>query len=109
MQHDHYAGCVKKRAAYLFRTKVECWNSCHVPWAIIRLLSTDFTPCIICMASTLSDSDVPLTEKGEGEARAAGQALRRERFEFDIAFSSLLKRCGRDERVEASHNDERTQ
>ncbi|CAM9524791.1 unnamed protein product, partial [Discosporangium mesarthrocarpum] len=37
-------------------------------------------------------TDVPLTGKGEEEARAAGQALRRAGFEFDTVFTSLLKR-----------------
>ncbi|CAM9372861.1 unnamed protein product [Scytosiphon promiscuus] len=37
-------------------------------------------------------TDVPLTEKGEDEALRAGRALRREGFEFDIVFSSMLKR-----------------
>lgn len=37
-------------------------------------------------------TDVPLTERGESEARAAGQALRRGGFEFDVVYASMLKR-----------------
>ena len=37
--------------------------------------------------------DVPLSPLGVEEARRAGQLLRAEKFEFDIAFSSLLKRA----------------
>lgn len=37
-------------------------------------------------------ADVPLTEKGEHEALKAGRALRREGFEFDVVFASMLKR-----------------
>lgn len=37
-------------------------------------------------------ADVPLTAKGEDEARAAGRALQRDGFEFDMVFCSLLKR-----------------
>lgn len=37
-------------------------------------------------------ADVPLTEKGEEEALNAGRALRREGFEFDVVFASMLKR-----------------
>ena len=37
-------------------------------------------------------SDVPLTPKGESEATRAGQALKAAGFEFDIAYSSMLKR-----------------
>ena len=37
-------------------------------------------------------SDVPLTAKGEAEATRAGQALKQAGFEFDLAYSSLLKR-----------------
>jgi len=38
-------------------------------------------------------TDVDLTEKGRGEARAAGQLLKAEGFDFDIAYSSVLKRA----------------
>jgi 2,3-bisphosphoglycerate-dependent phosphoglycerate mutase len=38
-------------------------------------------------------TDVDLSEKGVEEARAAGRLLAREGFEFDVAFTSLLKRA----------------
>ncbi|MBI1884268.1 MAG: 2,3-diphosphoglycerate-dependent phosphoglycerate mutase [Chlamydiae bacterium] len=38
-------------------------------------------------------TDVDLSEKGVGEARRAGQLLKKEGFVFDIAFTSLLKRA----------------
>ncbi len=38
-------------------------------------------------------SDVPLTEQGITEAKAAGQLLKEAGFTFDVAFSSLLKRA----------------
>jgi len=37
--------------------------------------------------------DVPLSEKGEEEARSAGKLLKKEGFSFDIAFTSVLKRA----------------
>ena len=37
--------------------------------------------------------DVDLTDKGVEEARAAGRLLAREGFDFDLAFTSLLKRA----------------
>lgn len=37
--------------------------------------------------------DVPLSEKGVGEAREAGRRLREAGFVFDTAFTSLLKRA----------------
>ncbi|CAM9835736.1 unnamed protein product [Choristocarpus tenellus] len=37
-------------------------------------------------------TDVPLTEEGEEEAREAGRSLRKGKFEFDVVFTSLLKR-----------------
>ena len=37
--------------------------------------------------------DVDLTEKGVTEARQAGKILRDQKFTFDIAFTSLLKRA----------------
>lgn len=37
--------------------------------------------------------DVPLSEKGTEEARSAGQLLRAEGFQFDVAFTSVLKRA----------------
>jgi len=38
-------------------------------------------------------TDVPLSEKGVKEARTAGQILRDEGFEFDCAYTSVLKRA----------------
>ncbi|HBH25203.1 MAG TPA: 2,3-diphosphoglycerate-dependent phosphoglycerate mutase [Cytophagales bacterium] len=38
-------------------------------------------------------ADVDLTDKGREEARAAGQLLKEEGFEFDKAYSSVLKRA----------------
>ena len=38
-------------------------------------------------------TDVDLTEKGREEARAAGQLLKKEGFQFDIVFTSLLTRA----------------
>jgi len=38
-------------------------------------------------------TDVGLTEHGMAEARAAGQLLKREGFDFDIAFTSVLRRA----------------
>ena len=37
--------------------------------------------------------DVDLTDKGVEEARAAGRLLRREGFDFDFTFTSVLKRA----------------
>ncbi len=37
--------------------------------------------------------DVDLTDRGVEEARAAGRLLAREGFDFDLAFTSLLKRA----------------
>ena len=38
-------------------------------------------------------TDVPLSERGEEEARAAGRIMREEGLEFDIAHTSLLRRA----------------
>ena len=38
-------------------------------------------------------TDVGLTEKGLGEAKAAGQLLKREGYEFDVAYTSVLQRA----------------
>jgi 2,3-bisphosphoglycerate-dependent phosphoglycerate mutase len=38
-------------------------------------------------------TDVDLTPKGVGEARAAGETLRQAGFAFDCAFTSVLKRA----------------
>jgi hypothetical protein len=37
--------------------------------------------------------DVDLSEKGKEEAKKAGQALKKEGYTFDVAFSSVLKRA----------------
>lgn len=37
--------------------------------------------------------DVPLSEKGVEEARAAGKLLKEEGYEFDLVYTSLLKRA----------------
>ncbi len=38
-------------------------------------------------------TDVDLSEKGMGEAKDAGKALKKEGYEFDVAFTSVLKRA----------------
>ena len=38
-------------------------------------------------------TDVPLSEKGLREARDAGKLLNNDRFDFDVAFTSVLKRA----------------
>ena len=38
-------------------------------------------------------TDVPLSEKGVEEARAAGRLLKKEGYAFDLAYTSLLKRA----------------
>lgn len=38
-------------------------------------------------------TDVDLSEKGLGEAKAAGQVLKKEGYVFDIAYTSVLKRA----------------
>ncbi|ODS59055.1 MAG: phosphoglyceromutase [Acidobacteria bacterium SCN 69-37] len=38
-------------------------------------------------------TDVDLSEKGLGEAKAAGELLRQEGYVFDVAFTSVLKRA----------------
>lgn len=38
-------------------------------------------------------TDVGLTEKGTKEAKAAGEILKKEGFEFDVAYTSVLKRA----------------
>jgi len=40
-------------------------------------------------------TDVDLSEAGVGEARAAGRLLRAEGFDFDLAYTSVLKRAVR--------------
>lgn len=37
--------------------------------------------------------DVDLTDQGRAEAREAGRLLKAEGFEFDLAFTSVLKRA----------------
>ncbi|HEX7374042.1 MAG TPA: 2,3-bisphosphoglycerate-dependent phosphoglycerate mutase, partial [Steroidobacteraceae bacterium] len=36
-------------------------------------------------------TDVDLTEKGRGEAREAGKLLREGGYDFDVAYTSVLK------------------
>ena len=38
-------------------------------------------------------TDVDLSEKGRAEAQAAGRLMAAERFEFDVAYTSLLRRA----------------
>jgi 2,3-bisphosphoglycerate-dependent phosphoglycerate mutase len=38
-------------------------------------------------------TDVDLSERGLGEAKAAGALLKAEKYEFDVAFTSVLKRA----------------
>jgi 2,3-bisphosphoglycerate-dependent phosphoglycerate mutase len=38
-------------------------------------------------------TDVDLSDKGRGEAKAAGQLLKNEGYTFDVAFTSVLKRA----------------
>src|SRR5210317_1708033 len=38
-------------------------------------------------------TDVPLTDTGIAQAKAAGHLLREEGFDFDIAYTSVLKRA----------------
>ena len=38
-------------------------------------------------------TDVPLSDKGIEEARSAGRLLKAEGFNFDLAFTSVLKRA----------------
>ena len=40
-------------------------------------------------------TDVDLTKKGEAEARESGQLLKEEKFQFDVAHTSVLKRANR--------------
>jgi 2,3-bisphosphoglycerate-dependent phosphoglycerate mutase len=40
-------------------------------------------------------TDVGLTEKGQNEARAAGQLLKAQGYDVDLAFTSLLKRANK--------------
>ena len=38
-------------------------------------------------------TDVDLSDRGRDEAREAGRLLKAERFEFDVAYTSVLKRA----------------
>ena len=38
-------------------------------------------------------TDVPLSDKGEEEARSAGRIMKEEGFAFDVAHTSLLRRA----------------
>ena len=39
-------------------------------------------------------ADVDLSDEGEREARGAARLLREQGFAFDIAYTSVLRRCG---------------
>lgn len=51
-------------------------------------------------------TDVDLTEQGVGEARNAGKLLKAEGFQFDIAFTSVLKRANKTLNVVLEELDE---
>ena len=38
-------------------------------------------------------TDVGLTDKGKAEAKSSGQLLKEEGFEFDLVYTSVLKRA----------------
>ena len=39
--------------------------------------------------------DVDLSDKGRAEARDAGRLMAAEKYEFDVAYTSVLKQIGR--------------
>jgi 2,3-bisphosphoglycerate-dependent phosphoglycerate mutase len=51
-------------------------------------------------------TDVDLSETGREEARQAGQLMAAEKFEFDVAFTSVLKRAIRTEWIALSEMDQ---
>jgi 2,3-bisphosphoglycerate-dependent phosphoglycerate mutase len=51
-------------------------------------------------------TDVDLSEKGTAEAREAGRLMAAEKFEFDLAFTSVLKRAIRTEWIALSEMDQ---
>jgi 2,3-bisphosphoglycerate-dependent phosphoglycerate mutase len=51
-------------------------------------------------------TDVDLSEKGREEAREAGRLMAAEKFEFDLAFTSVLKRAIRTEWIALSEMDQ---
>lgn len=51
------------------------------------------------------DVDVDLSEKGEEEARKAGELIKRNNLTFDIAYSSVLKRAIRTQHLLAEAAD----
>src|SRR5688500_11715273 len=50
--------------------------------------------------------DVDLSEKGREEAREAGRLMAAEKFEFDMAFTSVLKRAIRTEWIALAEMDQ---
>ena len=44
-------------------------------------------------------TDVPLTEKGIGEAKESGQVLKKEGYTFDVVFTNVLKRATETTRI----------
>jgi 2,3-bisphosphoglycerate-dependent phosphoglycerate mutase len=51
-------------------------------------------------------TDVDLSDAGREEARQAGQLMAAEKFEFDVAFTSVLKRAIRTEWIALSEMDQ---
>jgi 2,3-bisphosphoglycerate-dependent phosphoglycerate mutase len=51
-------------------------------------------------------TDVDLSEKGRAEAREAGRLMAAEKFEFDLAFTSVLKRAIRTEWIALDEMDQ---
>jgi 2,3-bisphosphoglycerate-dependent phosphoglycerate mutase len=51
-------------------------------------------------------TDVDLSEKGREEAREAGRLMAAEKFEFDLAFTSVLKRAIRTEWIALDQMDQ---
>jgi 2,3-bisphosphoglycerate-dependent phosphoglycerate mutase len=51
-------------------------------------------------------TDVDLSEKGREEAREAGRLMAAEKFEFDMAFTSVLKRAIRTEWIALAEMDQ---
>jgi 2,3-bisphosphoglycerate-dependent phosphoglycerate mutase len=51
-------------------------------------------------------TDVDLSEKGREEAREAGRLMAAEKFEFDLAFTSVLKRAIRTEWIALDEMDQ---
>jgi 2,3-bisphosphoglycerate-dependent phosphoglycerate mutase len=51
-------------------------------------------------------TDVDLSEKGRAEAQEAGRLMAAEKFEFDVAFTSVLKRAIRTEWIALAEMDQ---